>query len=491
MSQNSIATRILKSSFWQYLGSWLDKLIGFISTIILARILVPDDFGVVAATAIITGLFHVISSVGTDLYLIRQKNISSLDLDTGWTINIIMKSLSGISIFLLADIISEYMGDARLVLVLQIVSLSSLLAGFNNIGMVLYEKDYNYRPRFMVRLTSRLLGFVVKVALALYLNNYWAFIIAELVEVTVGLIGSFIAHPFRPRFSFSNWKKQWLFSQWILLKSIFVFVRFRVDNVLLSHFLPLESLGVYTVSKDVASLPAGQIIAPIMEPLYVGLSEIHNDNFLFADRVYKALCLLFIIVLPISLGIYVTADNIVYTLLGDKWHHVVPLVMIITFTLIPGILGDFFTRVMTSMGRVKLLFQFEFFFGVTSISTYLILAKYMTLQDFASLNVVLTSVNTFIVLLVLTQLSSLSFLRIFGLSFLPCLSAVAMLYAVLLINPFISIYSHLIQLFIQVSVGALLYFYLITSFIYLFRNSVKEYQFIWKTFYLSIVSSKK
>ena len=352
--------------------------------------------------------------------------------------------------------------------------------------LVLYEKDYNYRPRFIVRLSSRLIGFAAKVALALYLNNYWAFIIAELVEVFVGLVGTFIAHPYRPRFSLANWKQQWFFSQWILLKSIFVFVRFRVDKILLSKFFPLQSLGVYTVANDLASLPAGQIIAPVMEPLYVGLSEIHDDKRLFADKVHKALALLFIIVLPVSLGIYVTADNLVYIVLGEKWQHASPLVMVVTFVLIPGIFGDFLTRVMTAMGKVKLIFQFEFVLGLLTISVFVLLANRMALIDFAMLRVALTSINTFLVLLVLTRMSRLSFLRIIGLMSLPLLSAVSMLHAVLLIMPFINHYSRLIQLLIQIGFGAMLYFYLITSFIYLLRNSVNEYQFIWKTFYLSL-----
>jgi len=489
MSDNSMASKLLRSSFWQYLGSWIDKLIGFVSTLILARILLPDDFGVVAAASIITGFFHVIASVGTDLYLIRKNKVTRTDLNTGWTINVIMKFLSAISIFLLAGTIADFMGDDRLVQVLQIISLSSFLSGFNNIGMVLYEKEYKYRPRFIVRLSSRIIGFLIKVALALYLNNYWAFIIAELVEVSIFLIGTFIAHSFRPHFSLVNWKEQWFFSQWILLKSIFVFLRFRVDDILLSRFLLLDTLGVYTVSKELASLPAGQIIAPVMEPLYVGLSDIHDNKLLFADRVHKALSLLFIIVLPVSLGIHVTADNLVYTFLGEKWQHAVPIVMIIAFTLIPGMLGNFFTRVMTAMGCVKLVFQFEFFLGILSISMFFVLAEYMTVLDFARLNVAVTSLNTFIVVIVFTQLSSISFLRICILVVFPLISAVSMLYAVLMLNPFISIFSNLIQLIIQVSVGVLLYFYLMTSFIYLLRNKLDEYQFIWKTFYLSIISA--
>ncbi len=493
MSEQSIATKVLKSSIWQYLGSWVDKLIGFISTIILARILVPDDFGIVAAAGIVTGLFHIIGGVGTEQYLIRKKEILQSELDTGWTINVIMKSISAIGIFLLAEIIADFMGDNRLVLVLQVISVSSLLAGFNNIGMVLYEKNYKYRPRFIVRLTSRIIGFAVKVALALYLDNYWAFIIAEFFEVAIYLIGTFIAHPFRPRFSIANWKQQWLFSQWILLKSIFVFLRFRVDKILLSKFLPLESLGVYTVSMDLATLPAGQIIAPVMEPLYVGLSEIHDNPLLFADKIHKALSLLFIIVLPVALGIHVTSENLVYVLLGEKWNHATPLVTVVAFVIIPGIVGDFFTRVMTAMGKVKLIFQFELVLGLITISVFMLLAKRMVLLDFAMLRVALTSFNTFLVFFVLTQISGLSFWRICALTCIPLISVIAMLYFIILITPLIISYSHshLIQLLIQVGAGAILYFYLISSFIYLFRNRVKEYQFIWKTFYVSLSLKKK
>jgi len=486
MQSNSIATRLLKSSFWQYLGSWLDKLIGLISTIVLARILVPDDFGVVAAASIITGLFHVISSVGSDLYLIRQKETSRIDLDTGWTINIIMKSLSAIGIFLLANNIANYMHDDRMVLVLQIVSISSFLAGFNNIGMVLYEKEYKYRPRFIVRLSSRLIGFVAKVALALYLNNYWAFIIAELVEVTVGLIGTFIAHPYRPRFSLANWRQQWFFSQWILLKSIFVFIRFRVDNIFLSKYLPLEGLGVYTIAKDVASLPAGQIIGPIMDPLYVGLSAMHDNAILFADKAHKTLAVMFAIALPVSLGTYITADNLVAVLLGDQWAHATPIVMISAFILLPAMLGDFLTRLMTALGKVKLIFKFELLLGIFTVATFALFASGMSLSDFAVLRVLLSSLNTLFVLLVLTLMTSLSFFRIIGLILLPLLSSILMVLFLMDISGLIEQYSQLVQLCIQIITGAFLYFVFISLCIYLLRNSVKEYQFIWKTFYLAM-----
>ena len=485
MAEYSVATKILKSSIWQYLGSWLNKIIGFVSTIILARILVPDDFGIVAAASIVTGVFHVVATVGTEQYLIRKKEISDSELNTGWTINVIMNSMAAIGIFLLASPIANYMADDRLILVLQIISISSLLAGFNNIGLVLYQKEFNYQPNFYISVISRVVGFVVKIILALYFQNYWAFIIAEILEVTIFMIGSFIAHPYRPQFSLANWKQQWLFSQWILLKSIFVFLRFRIDNILISHYLPIEALGKYTIAKDLAILPAEQIISPIMQPLYVGLSEGQDNELLFAARVHKCIALLFIVIIPISFGIYATADNLVYVLLGEKWLDTIPLVMVISWTLIPSVLGDLFTRIMTVKGKVKLIFKIEFFLGLLTICTFLFFAENMTLLDFAKLRVITIMINTFIVLVTVIQISKLSLIRIIGLILPPFIASAAMLYLLVSISPVLSSYDNEIQFVVQVFIGITIYICLISSFVYLLRNRVKEYLFVWKTFYLS------
>ncbi len=484
------AQKILKSSFWQYLASWLDKLIGFISTIILARLLVPDDFGVVSAAAIVTGLFHVISVVGTGKYLIRKTDFVESDYHTGWTINVIMRSISAASIFLLAPLIAQFMGDERLIPVLQVTSITPLLYGFYNIGMVLYERDYNFKPRFIIGFSSRLIGFGIKIGLALYIKNYWAFIIAEMIEALVLVCGSYVAHPFRPRFSLKQWRHQWAFSQWILLKSIFVFLQGRIDNLFITKYLALEQLGTYNVAKELATLPAGQIIEPIMQPLYVGLSSIHENTALFADKTHKSLCALFIIILPISFGTYVTANNLVDVLLGSKWQNAIPVVIIFAFILIPGTLGSFINHVMTAKGKVKIIFKLELLFGMITVGTFTCLATHLNMTEFAFIRVCVISINTLIALVILTRVPNLSFFRIIGLLLLPLLTSIAMVVFINELNQYIIHLNSLYQLIIQVFSGACFYIILSSCFIYLLRNSVNEYQFIWKTFYLGIFSKK-
>lgn len=483
MEQVSLASKVLKSSIWTYLGGWSNKLIGFISTLILARILLPDDFGIVATASIVTGLFNVITSLGADQYLIRKKEIDGFDLNTAWTLGLIMMSLSSVGLYLSAIPVSEFMEEERLILVIQVLSISPLIIGLKNIGTVCLARAYNYRPGFILDTSSRILGLIVKIILALYWVNYWAFIVASLLETLIITLGSYIIHSYRPWFSLKKVKEQWEFSQWILLKGIFVYMRYRVDTIFISKLLPAESLGLYTVSQDVATLPAGQVISPIMGPLYVGLSSIHDQPKLFSDKVHKTIAMLFLILFPISFGTYVVADNIVIVLLGEKWLGATPLIMVLAFNLVPGSFSDFLTKVMTAMGRVKLIFIFEVLFSVTTFISFILLASKMNIVDIAMLRVGLIAFNTTLLLIILSLVSSLSFFRITSLMIIPLVSSICMVAFIMDINQFILMYSSGIQLVIQIIIGALIYFIMVSLFIILMHPRIKEYEFIWKTFY--------
>jgi len=486
MSEKSIGSKILKSSFWTYLGGWGDKLIGFISTLVLARILLPDDFGIVATASIVSGLFSVITSLGANQYLIRKNELDNSDLNTAWTVGLIMTLIASIGIFISASPVAEFMDDDRLILVIQVLSISPFLSGFSNIGTILYAREYNYKPGMSLSLISRIIGLIIKVIIAKIYLNYWAFIVAEIAEVLIITIGSYVIHNYRPRFSLKKVKEQWGFSQWILLKGIFVYMRYRIDTIFISKILPAEALGLYSVSKDVATLPAGQVISPIMTPLYVGLSSVNQQPELFADKVHKTISVLFIILLPISFGTYVTADNIVTVLLGEKWVGAAPIIMVLAFNLLPGTFSDFLTKVMTAMGRVKLIFIFEVIFSLSTFLSFLLFVRGMDIVDIAMLRVSLIAINTFILLLVLSLLSSLSFFRIISIFAVPLIPTLFMVLVVMDINQYILLYSPGIQLCIQVASGAISYLVMVSAFIFLLSSRVKEYEFIWKTFYKPI-----
>jgi len=487
MQNNSLASKILRSSFWQYIASWLDKIIGFASTIILARILTPDDFGIITAITIVTGFFHVLSTVGSERYIIRESTYNTGSLNTAWTVNILMKCFSSICIFLLADPVSTFMQDERLKLPFQLISISPLILGFSNIGMVLHMKNFNYKPQFYISFTSRLFGFILKIILALYLRDYWAFVYSILFENILFAVGSFLAHPYKPRLSLKNWKKQWSFSQWILFKSIFVFFQNRIDNILLSRLFPLEILGRFSVAKDIATLPGGQIITPIMSPIYVALSKVHSSDILFADKIYKSLCVIFLLAFPISFGIFITSENLVQVLLGNKWENASDLVMILSFILIPNMLSTFLNQAFTALGNVKLIFFLDLIAGIITISIFVFLSNNLSLIQFSLLRVGLSFINSLIELIIISSLSSISIFKVLLLTIIPLICSTSMVLFIYDIMPLFQDYSPLYKLIIQTISGTIFYLILSTLFIYLFKKT-NEYNFVNKIFFHNILN---
>jgi len=366
----SLAHKILKNSIWLYIGQWINRLIGFISTIILARILTPDDFGIVASISIVTAVFHVISATGAKKYLLRKKFISDVELNTAWTVEIALKFIIFLGIYLSAKWVSDFFDEPRLLEVLEIASVIPLVRAFANIGMLNFEKEMNYKPGFYLNISTQILAFTIKLTLAIIYESYWAFIIAELIATLFSTMGSYYFSSYRPKFSLNAVKEQWEFSKWVLAKGFFSTIRFKIDNILIAKYFSTPVLGSYTVAKDLATIPAGQIVKPIMEPIYVGLAKDIKSPIKFADKVHKILLSIAIIVMPISIGTMSIADDLTMVVLGEGWQHAIPILEVITLVILSGAINDFCSTSLTVLGKVKAAFMLDVIFGVATITLF-------------------------------------------------------------------------------------------------------------------------
>ena len=133
----SIGDQVVSGTLWLGSWRWSARLIGFVTTIILARLLVPEDFGILATGAIVVGFFAIMTGLGTESYLIRHKDPDHDDYDTAWTLRILVISISTVGIFFAAGPGADYFNDQRLVDVLQVLAIAGWLGGFANIGLTM------------------------------------------------------------------------------------------------------------------------------------------------------------------------------------------------------------------------------------------------------------------------------------------------------------------------------------------------------------------
>lgn len=363
----------LKSAILVVSLRWIDRLIGFVSTLILARLLMPEDFGLIAMASIVIGLAEAMLDVGVNVFLIQARNPTSDHYNTGWTVRI----LQGFLLFLLLSsaslFVAQYFGDERVQLVLVGLAFAGWIATFENIGVVNFQRDMRFTREFRYLFTRRIFGFFVTIGLALALRSYFALVIGTVMMRLFGVALSFWMHPMRPRFSLGKISEMMGVSIFLMLKNIFMYVDGNFHKVVLGGGTNTASMGGYTVACEVADLPSSEVLSPINRVLFPMLTRARDDinEQLRIMNLTQGIHLL--ITIPVSVGLCLLADETVRILLGEKWVFVVGALQVVAFFNITSsvisapnylMMANGFFKVVMWISFVQLvLFGFAFYFS--------------------------------------------------------------------------------------------------------------------------------
>ncbi len=177
----SIGSRVANGALWMLALKAATKMIGLISTILLARLLTPEDFGLIAIIMAFFALIEVFGNFSFDTVLIQKKDADRAHYDTAWTFNFIFGLSACSFVFVGSDWIAEFYGDSRLDRIAVALGFLFLISGAQNIGVVQFRKELAFNLEFKFQLIPKILSFFVTIALAFWLRSYWALIWGALV----------------------------------------------------------------------------------------------------------------------------------------------------------------------------------------------------------------------------------------------------------------------------------------------------------------------
>ena len=212
--------QIAKGIGWMTLFKIADRGIGLLSTLILARLLVPSDFGLVAMASSIVALTELMGAFGFDTALIQRQDARREHYDTAWTFGVLFGVAIALVLVLVANPAADFYHEPRLELIIPILALGALISSFENIGTVAFRKELNFHKEFRFLLLKRISGFVVTIALAVMFRTFWALIAGIITAKTVALVISYQLHPYRPRFSLKARVDLLGFSKWLFISSV-------------------------------------------------------------------------------------------------------------------------------------------------------------------------------------------------------------------------------------------------------------------------------
>lgn len=311
--------KLAKGLMWLSAAKVIVNFLTFVSTLILARLLTPEDFGLVAlATTMIT----IISSV-TDLSLssalIHHKEPSDHLFSTAWTLNFGRALILALAFCATAPFLAEWYKEPRLLPIMLALAASIAISGLNNPKLASLTKSLIFWQEFALMVSQKFIAFVVGVVVAYIYETYWALIAATLAAQLASLILSYLVLPFRPKFSVQGARSLWSFSIWLTLGKILNTLNFRLDHLLVGTYVGRPALGLYTVGDQIAAMPTREIISPIESTLFPGFARISDDPARLRNAYRAAQTLLTTIALPLGFGIALLAEPIVRVAMGEKW----------------------------------------------------------------------------------------------------------------------------------------------------------------------------
>jgi lipopolysaccharide exporter len=352
---STLGHRVAKSAAWMIGARLALRGIGLVSTVFLARLLRPDDFGLVALAMALVGTVEILGNFSFDLALIREGRATRDHYDTVWTLTIIRGAAVGGALAALARPAAVFFGDARVEPIVYCLAVATLLDGFQNVGVVDFRKELLFYREFVFQVVAKIVSFLATITFAILWREYWALVIGIVAGRIAGLGLSYMMHAHRPRFTLVQWRALVGFSKWLLAANISNFLGSRLDTFALGRLAGAHALGLYEISNEISSLPTGELIWPIQRALFPGYAKLLGDPVRLSQGYLRGLAIIAMIAMPAAVGIACIARLIVDVFLGPQWIDALPLLQVLA---IAGVLkvgyANSFT-VLLSLGRAKLL----------------------------------------------------------------------------------------------------------------------------------------
>lgn len=357
-----VGSEVARGAAWMVALRLLQRSLGIVSTAILARLLVPDDFGVIAMALSIVALVELIGVLGFDLALIRTVGAGRPHFDTAWTLGLLFKAMAAASIALGAPLVSDFYSDGRLTSVLYVYAAVVLLGGVENVGIVAFRRDLEFDREFRFQLAKKFIAVCVTAVLAFLFKSYWALAFGALFSSLTGVVLSYVMHAYRPRLCLTEWRSMLGFSSWVLFNNLCLYVRDRGPDFVIGRMLGAQSLGTFRVASEVASLPTTELYAPMMRVVFPGFARIKDDSARLKRAYLYAQASVATVTLPAGLAVVLLAEPIVLLLLGGAWTSAIPLIRLLGLYGMTKILHGNRHSLFMAMGRphwIGLMVLFE------------------------------------------------------------------------------------------------------------------------------------
>lgn len=301
------------------------------TTVMLARLLSPSDFGLMSMAVVVIGFVNLFKDLGTASAVVQRRDPTEGFLSSVFWVNVVFGFLAMAVLFAGAPILASFYREPRLVPILEVLSLTFVISGLSILQQAIFERNLAFRALAKVEISAIVSGSIVGIALALLGAGVWSLVGQALAIATVTTALLWASSAWRPKAIF-RWREIRSVSGYSLNFAgfnVLNYVMRNADYLLIGRFLGAQDLGYYTLAYRLLLYPVQNISWVISRVMFPVLSQIQDDN-VRIGRVYLRVCgIVAMIAFPIMFGLWALAEPLILTVFGSRWTPVVLLLMIL------------------------------------------------------------------------------------------------------------------------------------------------------------------
>ncbi len=348
----NLKKKVMIGAAWSVGARWGIRLLGLISTVILARLLEPVDFGLVAMASVFTGIVVAFTQMETDIGLIRLENIENDHFNTAWTISFFGGIIAGGGLILIAPMAADYYDNQKIHEILILIAIAPAISSLANPKTALFRKNFHFSKEFQYLMLTKLLTISVTIPLAFILRDYRVLVYGIIAGAIFQVIVGYILLPYLPRFSLRKRRELLSFSMWVLVRNVSMSAMGRIEQLIIGANFGPERTAYYHMGSEISSMVSGEIALPIGRALLPAMSAAQNDQ----ERMMRGGLMTLAAVsvaLPFGFGLASLAPEFISVILGDKWLPAKEVLEILSISASFAALSAPFMPIIMVKGNVK------------------------------------------------------------------------------------------------------------------------------------------
>lgn len=358
---DNLKQNVFSNVIWRFAERTGAQLVGFIVSIVLARILSPSDYGIVALVSVFTTIMQVFVDSGLGNALIQKKDADDVDFSTVFYTNIAFCLVLYLIIFISAPLIAKLYNNEDLIAVTRVLGLTIVISGVKNVQQAYVSRKMIFKKFFFATLVGTIGAGVLGITLAINGAGVWALVAQQIFNLTVDTIILWITVKWRPKkfFSFTRLKELFSYGWKLLVSSIIDTVYNNVRQLIIGKFYSSSDLAYYNKAKQFPELIVNNVNTSIDSVLLPTMSREQENKEKVRTMTRRAIKTSIYIMAPLMMGLAFTANNVIKILLTDKWSASVPYLIVFAITYMFWPVHTANLNAIKAMGRSDLFLKLE------------------------------------------------------------------------------------------------------------------------------------